>query len=127
MTAPQSGSAHDPRWPLRSCHGTRPLGDVPAATAILDRLLEGAEIVRMQGRSYRLRNAAMMAGARRKAEKPENPMEPEPEDTGSSTGGSPDGAPIARRGTLSADRCASSRDGSTPIGDPASPPKNTKW
>ena len=103
------------------------LGDVPAATAILDRLLEGAEIVRMQGRSYRLRNAAMMAGARRKAEKPENPMEPEPEDTGSSTGGSPDGAPIARRGTLSADRCASSRDGSTPIGDPASSPKNTDW
>lgn len=41
------------------------LGDVPAATAILDRLLEGAEIVRMQGRSYRLRNAAMMAGARK--------------------------------------------------------------
>jgi hypothetical protein len=38
------------------------LADVPGATAILDRLLEGAEIVRMQGLSYRLRNAAMMAG-----------------------------------------------------------------
>ncbi len=40
------------------------LGDVPAATAILDRLLEGAEIVRMTGRSYRLRNAQQ--GARKK-------------------------------------------------------------
>jgi DNA replication protein DnaC len=31
------------------------LGDVPAATAILDRFLEHAEILRMQGKSYRLR------------------------------------------------------------------------
>jgi hypothetical protein len=103
------------------------LGDVPAATAILDRLLEGAEIVRMQGRSYRLRNAAMTAGARKKADKPENPTEMEAGDLGRSTGGPPDGAPVARRGTLSNDRCASSRDGSTPIGDPASSPKNTDW
>ena len=103
------------------------LGDVPAATAILDRLLEGAEIVRMQGRSYRLRNAAMMAGARKKSDKPENPTEMEAGDLGRSTGGPPDGAPVARRGTLTTDRCAPSRDGSTPIGDPASSPKNTGW
>ena len=32
------------------------LGDVPAATAILDRFLEGAEIIEFKGRSYRLRN-----------------------------------------------------------------------
>ncbi len=32
------------------------LGDVPAATAILDRLLENAEIIQVQGKSYRLRN-----------------------------------------------------------------------
>jgi len=31
------------------------LGDVPATTAILDRFLQHAEIVRMQGKSYRLR------------------------------------------------------------------------
>jgi DNA replication protein DnaC len=31
------------------------LGDVPAATAILDRFLAHAEIVQMQGKSYRLR------------------------------------------------------------------------
>lgn len=43
------------------------LGDVPAATAILDRLLEGAEIVRMTGRSYRLRNAQIAASTRNKS------------------------------------------------------------
>jgi DNA replication protein DnaC len=32
------------------------LGDVPAATAILDRFLQQAEIVQITGRSYRLRN-----------------------------------------------------------------------
>ena len=31
------------------------LGDVPSATAILDRFLHHAELVRMTGRSYRLR------------------------------------------------------------------------
>jgi DNA replication protein DnaC len=34
------------------------LGDVASATAILDRFLHHAEIVRITGRSYRLRNAA---------------------------------------------------------------------
>jgi DNA replication protein DnaC len=34
------------------------IGDVPAAGAILDRLLQSAEIVPFKGRSYRLRNAS---------------------------------------------------------------------
>src|SRR5215468_10792646 len=34
------------------------LGDVPAATAILDRFLHHAEIIRITGKSYRLRNQA---------------------------------------------------------------------
>ncbi|MBL9138307.1 MAG: IS21-like element helper ATPase IstB [Verrucomicrobiales bacterium] len=46
------------------------LGDVPAATAILDRLLEGAEIVRMTGRSYRLRNAQQAAASKKKNREP---------------------------------------------------------
>jgi len=33
------------------------LGDMPAATAILDRFLQQAEIIQITGRSYRLRNA----------------------------------------------------------------------
>jgi hypothetical protein len=34
------------------------IGDVPSASAILDRFLESAEIISFQGRSYRLRNRA---------------------------------------------------------------------
>jgi hypothetical protein len=34
------------------------IGDVPAATAILDRFLHHAEIITMTGKSYRLRNKA---------------------------------------------------------------------
>src|SRR5256885_3865580 len=32
------------------------IGDVPAATAILDRFLHNAEVIAINGRSYRLRN-----------------------------------------------------------------------
>jgi len=32
------------------------VGDVPTATAILDRFLQAAEIIQITGRSYRLRN-----------------------------------------------------------------------
>ena len=32
------------------------IGDVPAAGAILDRLLQSAEVIPFKGRSYRLRN-----------------------------------------------------------------------
>ena len=35
------------------------LGDVPSATAILDRFLQHAEIITITGRSYRLRNKAV--------------------------------------------------------------------
>jgi hypothetical protein len=38
------------------------LGDVPGATAILDRFLHHAEIVRMTGRSYRLRHQSPAGG-----------------------------------------------------------------
>jgi DNA replication protein DnaC len=39
------------------------IGDVPAATAILDRFLEHAEILRITGKSYRLRNRAASAAS----------------------------------------------------------------
>ena len=46
------------------------LGDVPAATAILDRFLQQAEIMQISGRSYRLKNApTQLTGA---AEKPKS-------------------------------------------------------
>jgi IstB-like ATP binding protein len=34
------------------------IGDVPAATAILDRFLQDAELIQISGRSYRLRGRA---------------------------------------------------------------------
>jgi hypothetical protein len=34
------------------------IGDVPAATAILDRFLHNAEVIAITGKSYRLRNRA---------------------------------------------------------------------
>lgn len=37
------------------------IGDVPAATAILDRLLENAEVIQVTGKSYRLRDRAAKA------------------------------------------------------------------
>jgi DNA replication protein DnaC len=37
------------------------IGDVPAATAILDRFLHHAEVITITGKSYRLRNKATMA------------------------------------------------------------------
>ena len=48
--------------PILQVHCARPfedwgklIGDVPAATAILDRVLENAEIIQITGKSYRLR------------------------------------------------------------------------
>ena len=41
------------------------IGDVPSATAILDRFLHHAEIVQITGKSYRLRNQAARQGRRR--------------------------------------------------------------
>jgi len=45
------------------------LSDVPSATAILDRFLHHAEIIPMNGRSYRLRNQAAQAAAAKEEKK----------------------------------------------------------
>ena len=41
------------------------LGDVPSATAILDRFLQHAEIITFTGKSYRLKNRACRKGAKK--------------------------------------------------------------
>ena len=46
------------------------LGDVPSATAILDRFLHHAEVVRLAGRSYRLRHQSASEGRETEASKP---------------------------------------------------------
>lgn len=49
------------------------LSDVPAASAILDRLLHHAELIPMNGRSYRLKESAEERTARAAAAAPKNP------------------------------------------------------
>jgi DNA replication protein DnaC len=39
------------------------LGDIPAATAILDRFLSHAELVQMPGKSYRMHQRSLRRGA----------------------------------------------------------------
>ena len=56
------------------------LGDVPSATAILDRFLHHAEILSITGRSYRLKDrAAKDAGGKEKdrGDKPDKPGDDE--------------------------------------------------
>ena len=48
------------------------LGDVPSATAILDRFLHHAEVIAITGKSYRLRNQATPTGPRAEESKPAN-------------------------------------------------------
>ena len=52
------------------------IGDVPAATAILDRFLQHAAIIQITGKSYRLRNAKNDATARPKDASKKESQEP---------------------------------------------------
>jgi DNA replication protein DnaC len=61
------------------------VGDVPSATAILDRFLHHAEIVSITGKSYRLRNQAADGGASNDTPEPENESKPAIPPAGSST------------------------------------------
>jgi DNA replication protein DnaC len=61
------------------------IGDVPAATAILDRFLENAELIQLTGKSYRLRN-------RTNDNSPAESEDPGQLKTGQSAHGSEDGA-----------------------------------
>ena len=48
------------------------LGDVPAATAILDRFLQQAEIIQITGRSYRLRHTPATPSSEKKKSNPDS-------------------------------------------------------
>jgi DNA replication protein DnaC len=48
------------------------LGDVPAATAILDRFLQQAEIIQITGRSYRLRHTPATPSSEKKKSSPDS-------------------------------------------------------
>lgn len=60
------------------------IGDVPSATAILDRFLHHATILAIGGKSYRLRNQAQAAAASDSVDTPDS-IPP----TGSATAGKP--------------------------------------
>jgi DNA replication protein DnaC len=61
------------------------VGDVPSATAILDRFLHHAEIVSITGRSYRLRNQAANGDAKDGSAETDNESKPAIPPAGSST------------------------------------------
>jgi len=71
------------------------IGDVPAATAILDRFLHNAEVIAITGRSYRLRNRTVSDEDQTKQKGRRNTVGGEglspPEDTGPVTAVSSDG------------------------------------
>jgi hypothetical protein len=52
------------------------LSDVPAASAILDRLLDHAEVIAITGRSYRLQESAKQRSSRQSQSSPEQPAAP---------------------------------------------------
>jgi DNA replication protein DnaC len=72
------------------------VGDVPSATAILDRFLHHAELIQITGRSYRLRDA----GKGRADSKPANaPLGSEPSGTDSKPANAPPGSVKGRAGS----------------------------
>ena len=62
------------------------IGDVPSATAILDRFLHHAEIVTITGRSYRLRNQATKGQEPTEAPGPDAPDAGDPKPANAPTG-----------------------------------------
>jgi IstB-like ATP binding protein len=72
------------------------LGDVPAATAILDRFLHHAEIIQITGKSYRLRNQTRQQEAEDEPKLGRAPLGSDKSKPASADGG----APNAKQATL---------------------------
>ena len=62
------------------------IGDVPAATAILDRFLQDAELIQITGKSYRLRGRAADTSPGQNAVEPAKPGSAQPATEDSKTG-----------------------------------------
>jgi DNA replication protein DnaC len=84
------------------------LGDVPSATAILDRFLHHAELVRMTGRSYRLRH--------RSASGPEQVEDSEPAKAPAGSDGKPPSSKPAKAPAGSDGKPPSSKPAKAPAG-----------
>jgi DNA replication protein DnaC len=91
------------------------IGDVPSATAILDRFLHHAEIIRITGKSYRLRGHARQATTDEDQERNEDQERDEEQD-----GAKPAKAPIG-----SAEAAGDSKPAKAPIGKSVSGGRHT--
>jgi hypothetical protein len=85
------------------------LGDVPSATAILDRFLHHAELVRMTGRSYRLRHRSAQDTEQIEDSKPANAP---PGSEGKRSSSKPANAPPGSEGKRSGSKPANAPPGS---------------
>jgi DNA replication protein DnaC len=98
------------------------LGDVPSASAILDRFLHHAELVRMTGRSYRLRHQSAPGPDQPEDSKPANaPPGSEKKRPGSKPANAPPGSEEKRPGSKPANAPPGSeekRPGSKPANAP---------
>jgi len=88
------------------------IGDLPAATAILDRFLHHAEIITLSGRSYRLRNQARSANGQDGEES--KPAKAPPGSADAATESKPAKAPPG-----SADAATESKPAKAPPGNPS--------
>ena len=96
------------------------LGDVPSATAILDRFLHHAELVRMTGRSYRLRHRSISDQEGIEDSKPANAL---PGSATSEAAPKPANAPSGSKGGRPGSKPANAPPGSAG-GRPDSKPAN---
>jgi hypothetical protein len=83
------------------------IGDVPSATAILDRCLHHAEIIAITGRSYRLRNQARSDTAAEDSSEPQDSKPADHPSGGARPAGSPAGNRRKKAATTSAETCQS--------------------
>jgi DNA replication protein DnaC len=101
------------------------LGDVPSAGAILDRFLHHAELVRMTGRSYRLRHQSAAGPQQVEDSKPASaPSGSEGERLGSKPANAPPGSKQKRSSSKPADAPPGSKR-ATPSSKPANAPSGS--
>ncbi len=100
------------------------IGDVPSATAILDRFLHHAEVIQITGRSYRLRSVGRSGGRNGESSKPANaPIGSEEEEENAKPANAPTGSEEGEEKSKPANAPIGSDNGSTAACSPEiSPP-----
>ena len=91
------------------------IGDVPSATAILDRFLHHAEVIRITGQSYRLRNQPRPAGDGARGQMP--PMRPPARNRFRPAQNQPKHPRLRRRKSMTPPSATAARASPSPSGD----------